>query len=260
MLNETPDSLVTTDRRLATAGTITAAEVHAAAIARFGEDEVGAAELGETYESMLAMAVRMEGGIYYTPQPVARFMTTFAIEQAIGRIRRDDPHGILRIVACDPLHAQDIHRHLCKRVRYLLLFASLGCIHSIQALPGEGGLGAKGLREVRVCDPCAVNCTGVCSRWLIAENILDLYTHNKTQLPSNGNLFTDRVVCEPACSEPASNPRSQAAMPSLKSLSGSALAHCSCSGVSTRGTQALPGTEPVSKAAVSLTCPSNGLS
>ncbi len=41
---------------------VTAAQVHAAAIARYGEDNVGARELGETYESLLSMAARAETG------------------------------------------------------------------------------------------------------------------------------------------------------------------------------------------------------
>ena len=37
-----------------------------------------------------------------------------------------------------------------------------------------------------MCDPCAVNCTGVRRRWLIAENILDLYTHNADTIAERG--------------------------------------------------------------------------
>lgn len=81
--------------------TVTAAQVHAEAIARHGEDNVTAATLGETYESMQSMAAREKTGVFYTPQPVAKFMTTFALKQAISQVG-DDPEQILRIIACDP--------------------------------------------------------------------------------------------------------------------------------------------------------------
>lgn len=57
---------------------VTAAEVLAEAKSRHGED-LDAELLGQTYESMIATAERDAGGIYYTPKPVASFMTTFAL-------------------------------------------------------------------------------------------------------------------------------------------------------------------------------------
>src|SRR5207245_5451897 len=52
--------------------------------------------------SMIAMAERNAGGVFYTPKPVARAMTTFALEQAISQDGSGDPQRILRIVVCDP--------------------------------------------------------------------------------------------------------------------------------------------------------------
>src|SRR5437660_268962 len=80
---------------------VTAAEVLAEATSRYGE-ALDAEHLGETYQSMIAMAERSAGGVFYTPEPVARAMTTFALEQAIRQDGSGDPQRILRIVACDP--------------------------------------------------------------------------------------------------------------------------------------------------------------
>ena len=74
---------------------VTAADVLAEARARYGEDGLDAQALGETYESMQAMAARVEAGVFYTPRPVA-------LEQAIRQVGPDEAHHILRIVACDP--------------------------------------------------------------------------------------------------------------------------------------------------------------
>jgi type I restriction-modification system DNA methylase subunit len=80
---------------------VTAVEVLEEARARHGED-LDAELLGETYEAMVAMAERKAGGIFYTPKPVAQFMTTFALEQAVRQIGAADPQAILRLVTCDP--------------------------------------------------------------------------------------------------------------------------------------------------------------
>jgi hypothetical protein len=80
---------------------VTAAEVLAEAASRYGE-ALDAEHLGETYQSMISMAERSAGGVFYTPEPVARAMTTFALEQAIRQDGSGDPQRILRIVACDP--------------------------------------------------------------------------------------------------------------------------------------------------------------
>jgi type I restriction-modification system DNA methylase subunit len=81
--------------------TVTAAAVLDEARSRYGED-LDAELLGETYEAMVAMAERTAGGIFYTPKPVATFMTTFALEQAIRQVDGQDPQAILRLVVCDP--------------------------------------------------------------------------------------------------------------------------------------------------------------
>jgi type I restriction-modification system DNA methylase subunit len=81
---------------------ISAARVLAEAAERYGQDQVGARELADTYESMQAMATRKKSGVWYTPEPVVKFMSRFALEQAIGQVKPDEPGQILRIVACDP--------------------------------------------------------------------------------------------------------------------------------------------------------------
>lgn len=80
---------------------ITADDVYAEAVSRYGEDKVGAQELGDTYESMQAMAKRMKRGVFYTPQPVAAFTTRFALESAIGQVG-PEPGQLLSLTVCDP--------------------------------------------------------------------------------------------------------------------------------------------------------------
>lgn len=80
---------------------ITAARVHAEAIFRFGEDKVDAYRLSETYQAMQSMERRLRHGVYYTPQGVARPMTTLALRQAIARVG-PEPQQVLRVVVCDP--------------------------------------------------------------------------------------------------------------------------------------------------------------
>lgn len=81
---------------------ITAAEVYAEAVKRYGDGNVSAVELGDTYESMQSMALRKDRGVFYTPQPAAQAITRMALEQAIRSVRDDDPAQILRIICCDP--------------------------------------------------------------------------------------------------------------------------------------------------------------
>jgi len=81
---------------------ITAQDVLTAAADKYGEDQVGAAELSQMYESMQAMAAKKKTGVFYTPQPVAKAITRMALEVAIGQVRPDDPGQILRIIALDP--------------------------------------------------------------------------------------------------------------------------------------------------------------
>jgi type I restriction-modification system DNA methylase subunit len=81
---------------------ITAELVHRCAEARY--DQVGPEELGSVYEEMLQDSAgdqRRSQGSYYTPGPVAAFMTKFAIDLGIGQLG-PHPHEVLRILACDP--------------------------------------------------------------------------------------------------------------------------------------------------------------
>jgi hypothetical protein len=80
---------------------LAASDVLAEAKSRYGED-LDAERLSDVYQSMQAMDGRLESGVFYSPKPVAWFMTTFALEQAIRSDASKDPERILRIVACDP--------------------------------------------------------------------------------------------------------------------------------------------------------------
>ena len=84
-----------------TAPSVTAAAVLDEARSRYGDD-LDAERLGEVYAGMRSMAERNTEGIFYTPPAVARFMTTFAIEQALRNDESGEPSRVLRIVACDP--------------------------------------------------------------------------------------------------------------------------------------------------------------
>jgi hypothetical protein len=79
---------------------ITAQDVLTEAVARYGDDWTPQ-NLADTYESMQAIAERRKTGVYYTPQPVADFMTRFAFEVAFRQIG-PTAADILRIVALDP--------------------------------------------------------------------------------------------------------------------------------------------------------------
>lgn len=81
--------------------TITATAVLAEASARYGEENVTARELADTYESMQSAAARKEGGVYYTPQPIVDWMSRFSLEWALKQVGPEAPQ-VLRIIACDP--------------------------------------------------------------------------------------------------------------------------------------------------------------
>lgn len=80
---------------------ITAVTVLAEAAERYGEDNVGPQELADTYESMQAIAARKAKGVYYTPDPVARFMARFSLNLGVDRLG-PEPEQVMRIIACDP--------------------------------------------------------------------------------------------------------------------------------------------------------------
>jgi hypothetical protein len=81
---------------------ITANQVFAEDVARRGgEDNVTAYTLSETYESMQSMAARKRGGVWYTPQPVTQWMSSFTLRLGIRQVG-PEPDQVLRIVAYDP--------------------------------------------------------------------------------------------------------------------------------------------------------------
>jgi hypothetical protein len=81
---------------------ITADQVYAEDVARRGgEDNVTAYTLSETYESMQSMAARKRGGVWYTPQPVTQWMSSFSLRLGLRQVG-PEPDQVLRIVAYDP--------------------------------------------------------------------------------------------------------------------------------------------------------------
>jgi N-6 DNA Methylase len=81
---------------------MTAEQVYAEDVARRGgEDNVTSYTLSETYESMLSMAARKKGGVWYTPQPVTQWMSSFSLRLGIRQVG-PEPDQVLRIVAYDP--------------------------------------------------------------------------------------------------------------------------------------------------------------
>lgn len=82
--------------------TVTAEEIYARAVEKHGADSVGVEQLGDAYQEILQKAgKRRENESYYTPGPVASFMTRFALTQAIEHLG-PAPVQVLRIVVIDP--------------------------------------------------------------------------------------------------------------------------------------------------------------
>lgn len=80
---------------------ITADEVYAEAVERYGAENITVTELTDTYESMQAMAARKKTGVWYTPQQVAEFMSRFSLELGLRQVG-PDAHHVLNVIACDP--------------------------------------------------------------------------------------------------------------------------------------------------------------
>lgn len=80
---------------------ITAADVMREVAERYGDD-FGPQQVADTYESMQAAAARKKGGVYYTPQPVAAFLSRFSLDIALTNQVGPKADQVLRIVALDP--------------------------------------------------------------------------------------------------------------------------------------------------------------
>lgn len=80
---------------------ITADQVYAEDVARHGEDLVTAYTLSETYESMQSVAAREEGGVWYTPRPIAQWMSTVSLRLGLRQVG-PEPGEVLRLIAYDP--------------------------------------------------------------------------------------------------------------------------------------------------------------
>lgn len=78
---------------------VTAEQVYAEA--KVQHETVGPQELGDVYQKLIANELRLRRGVYYTPQPLAQFMTLFAVKQALTMVG-PEPGQVLRISALDP--------------------------------------------------------------------------------------------------------------------------------------------------------------
>lgn len=83
----------------ATANGITADIVYQRA--RCDSDTVGAEELGRVYQQMMDEATRKKRAAYYTPEPLAQFLTRFATQLGLDQLG-PEPEQVMRIVAIDP--------------------------------------------------------------------------------------------------------------------------------------------------------------
>jgi type I restriction-modification system DNA methylase subunit len=83
----------------ATAAGITADLIYQQALCEY--ETVGAEELGRVYQQMIDEATRKKHSIYYTPEPVAHFLTKFATQLGLHQIG-PEPEEVMRIVALDP--------------------------------------------------------------------------------------------------------------------------------------------------------------
>lgn len=81
--------------------TVTADDVYVMAVEKYGEDKVGAEELGVAYENVLAQSDRKIKGAWYTPQLLARTVTRISVDWAIGQVG-PRPVDLLRVVVFDP--------------------------------------------------------------------------------------------------------------------------------------------------------------
>lgn len=81
---------------------ITAQEVYAKVVADEGEDGVTAERLGSTYEAMQSAGKRKKGGVWYTPDPVAAWISDFAIAQVGLAQVGPEAEQVMRVIALDP--------------------------------------------------------------------------------------------------------------------------------------------------------------
>ena len=81
---------------------VTAAQVYAAAVEEYGEDNVGAGELGAVYEAMQGATEKKRRGVFYTPDPLASPMSRLAVEIVGLRQIGPEPEQVMRVVALDP--------------------------------------------------------------------------------------------------------------------------------------------------------------
>jgi len=83
----------------AAANGITAEIVYQRALCEY--DTVGAEELGTVYQQMMNEATRKKQAAYYTPEPVAQFLTRFATQLGLDQLG-PEPEQVMRIAAIDP--------------------------------------------------------------------------------------------------------------------------------------------------------------
>ena len=81
---------------------ITADVVYQRAVAEYGEDNVGAEQLGIVYQQMMSAETRVKRAAYYTPEQVAESMARFVFQElALDKVG-PAPEQVMRICAIDP--------------------------------------------------------------------------------------------------------------------------------------------------------------
>ncbi len=61
-------------------------------------------DIGPMYEEAITSKTRNDGGIYYTPAPLAEFTARFALDDALRQVAEiDKPASVLRLVVVDPV-------------------------------------------------------------------------------------------------------------------------------------------------------------
>lgn len=79
--------------------TLTAQDVYQEALIE--HETVGAEQLGTTYQRLMNNDVRKAGGSYYTPEPVADWLSNFSLTLGLDKVGPDAAQ-VLRITALDP--------------------------------------------------------------------------------------------------------------------------------------------------------------
>lgn len=158
-----------------TSPAVTAAQVWSEA--RKQHDRVRVYELADTYQQLMTKQHRDKHEAFYTPEPVARWMSTFsldvALDRQIGQIG-PEPEQVWRIIALDPACGCGVF--LVEAARKIgLAYAQRAT--GLDTPPGEI-VTAGTITAIETCvfgidiDPVAVELTRL-ALWLEADGLVD---------------------------------------------------------------------------------------